>query len=181
MFTLTNTLFSITLLLLLSGSAAAADPHSGSTHEATPLWQDKPHHLSVILGGTTITHSDETGFTTGLDYEYRTSDLLGLGGVVEYAAGPVSAWTLLATADIHLTHHWTLQVGPGLEFIDEEEVITLDDGETEEDIIHETNAVFRIGTFYEFEMGDFTLAPQFHYDITRKDAVVFGLALGKAF
>lgn len=167
-------------LAALLGPALAAqtlDELAEPAHE----WREKPHHVSVILGGTHVFEPNHTGFTIGIDYEYRVSQLLGLGGVVEYAFDEVDAWTLLAPADIHLTNQWTLQVGPGVEFIDVTEEIMLPDGSFEEEVISETNFVFRVGTFYEFKVGEFTIAPQVHYDITRSDALVFGIAIGRAF
>lgn len=132
--------------------------------------EDKPHHLSLVLGGTHIFAADETAFTIGADYEYRLNTLIGLGGIVEYAAGDIEATTLLAVADVHLWRGLALQIGPGVEFANEA------DGT-------ETFAIGRVGALYEFELeGHFTLSPQIHYDISSgEDALVFGLSFGRAF
>ena len=127
---------------------------------------DKPHHLSVFLGGTHVLNEDHTGETIGLDYEYRVSHLLGVGFVAEYAFEDVDATTLLAVADIHSKSGFIAQVGPGVEFTD-----------------HGDRFLFRIGALYEFEFDDFTVSPQFHIDIAENadDSLVFGLAIGKHF
>ena len=132
--------------------------------------EEKPHHLSLVLGGTHINAADETEFTFGVDYEYRISTLIGVGAVVEHAVGDIDATTLLAVADIHLWRGLAMQIGPGVEFVDEGE-------ETE------TFAIGRIGVLYEVEFGEgFTVSPQFHYDISSgEDAIVFGLSFGRAF
>jgi len=128
--------------------------------------EEKPHHLSVVIGGSHINAIDETVFTLGVDYEYRINELIGFGFVIEQAFGEVDATTLIAVSDIHLWRGLALQVGPGIEFVDDE-----------------TFAVGRIGMLYEFELEqEFTIGPQLHYDISGgEDTIVFGLAVGKAF
>ena len=129
--------------------------------------EGEPHHFSIVTVGTHIVEGgeDDTAFTIGGDYEYRVSRLLGLGVVVEHAFGEIDATTLLAVADIHVWRGFAFQVGPGVEFADSE-----------------SHAVGRIGALYEFKLeGDYTIAPQVHYDISKEDALVFGFAFGKAF
>jgi hypothetical protein len=140
----------------LSAPAAAQEPAHAS----------KPHHLSVVIGATNIPDADETAFTLGLDYEYRVSKVLGLGFVAEHAFGAVDSTTLLGVADIHLTEGLAIQIGPGVEFVGDE-----------------TFFVTRLGVVYELEVGKaFTLSPQLHYDFSSgEDAIVFGIAIGKAF
>lgn len=145
------------LLAALFAAPAAAQ-------EAAP--EGKPHHLSVVIGGTHIPHEDETAFTLGVDYEYRLSKAVGLGFVAEHAFGEIDSTTLLAVADFHLTEGLAIQTGPGVEFVDDE-----------------TFFVARLGILYEFEIGEaFTLAPQVHYDLSSgEDAIVFGIAIGRLF
>ena len=157
-----RTLISIVLLMCF-GPAAAMAQIDVEHHE------DKPHHLSVLLAGTHIDSADETAFTLGVDYEYRINKLFGVGAVAEYAFDDIDATTLLAVVDVHLWRGLALQVGPGVEFVDEGEE-------------NETFAIGRIGALYELDFEGYTISPQFHYDISSgKDAIVFGLAIGVAF
>ena len=128
--------------------------------------EEKRHHLSTLIGGSYIDSADETVFTLGVDYEYRVNRLLGFGFVAEQAFGDIDATTLLAVTDIHVWRGLAFQVGPGVEFVDDE-----------------TYAVGRLGALYEIELeGDFTIAPQVHYDFSEgEDAIVFGIAIGRAF
>lgn len=128
--------------------------------------EETPHHLSIIVGGSYIDEVDDTFFTLGLDYEYRLNTLIGVGAVVEQTFGEVEATTLLAVTDIHIWKGLAFQIGPGIEFVDDE-----------------TFAVGRFGVLYEVEFGEgFTVSPQLHYDLSNgEDAVVFGLAIGRAF
>ena len=126
-------------------------------------WREQPHHLSVLPSGTI--EGNESAFSIGLDYEYRTSDFLGVGTVVERAFEDINATTVLAVADLHITNQWIVQTGPGVEFVEGEE-----------------EAVYRLGTLYEFERGGYTVSPQLHYDWTSgEDALVFGVAFGVGF
>ncbi len=146
------------LLLALCAGCASAQHHE-------PVdWRELPHHFSVLTGATI--EEEESGPTIGLDYEYRVSDFVGLGGVVEYASEDIDATTVLAVADLHLTHQFILQTGPGFE--------SRGGGDTE--------FVYRLGVLYEWEWGGRTLSPQLHYDATSgEDAVVLALAVGVCF
>ena len=141
-------------------SCSALEGGSTGHHD----WRIEPHHVSVFLGDTL--EEGENGATVGLDYEYRVSDLLGLGAVAERAEGDVEATTVLAVADIHITPQFIVQTGPGWEERKREDFL-----------------VYRVGVLYEwvFDNG-MTLSPQLHYDMTdEEDAVVFGIAIGRNF
>lgn len=127
--------------------------------------EENPHHFSVLTGGTNIIDEDLTAFTFGVDYEYRLNRLLGVGVVLEHAFGEIDATTILGVTDVHIWKGLVMQFGAGIEFIDEKEYF-----------------VGRIGTLYEFEFeGGFTFSPQVHYDISHKNSLVFGTAIGLAF
>ena len=147
-------------LLLAAVLAAPVAAQEGSAQT------EKPHHLSVVIGATHVPKADETGFTLGVDYEYRLNRTLGLGFVAEHAFGPIDSTTLLAVADIHVAGGLAIQAGPGVEFLHGESFF-----------------VTRLGALYELEVGeDFTVSPQLHYDFSaHEDAIVFAIAIGKAF
>ncbi len=141
-------------------------PNIASAQIDVEFNENKRHHISTVIAGSYIDEADETVFTLGIDYEYRVSEFLGLGAVVEYAFGELDATTVLAVADLHLWRGLALQVGPGIEFVDDE-----------------TFAIGRIGALYEHELpNEFTISPQLHYDISGgEDTIVFGIAIGRAF
>ena len=152
-----NTCFLCVSVVALLPACATMSP------EGKHDWSHQPHHFSTILGSTI--DDEESAPTLGLDYEYRTNDIVGLGVVAEYAFEDIDATTLLGVADIHLTDEFVVQTGPGIEFIDDEE-----------------EAVYRLGMLYEFEEGGWTVSPQIHYDWTSgEDAVIIGLAFGLCF
>ena len=157
---------SMLILSMLMSLGALANAEDSCAHKTVCTEEDRPHHLSVIVGGTYVDAADVTEFTLGIDYEYRLTPLLGLGFVAEHAFGEIDATTLLAVADIHLVKGLAVQIGPGIEITPDEEF-----------------AIGRLGLLYEFEIGhDYTLSPQLHFDLSSgEDAVVFGLAFGRAF
>jgi len=128
--------------------------------------EENRHHLSAVIGGSYIPEIEETVFTLGVDYEYRVNRLLGVGFVAEQTFADVDGTTLIAVADIHLWRGLAIQVGPGIELVDDV-----------------TYAIGRLGTLYEIELEhEFTIAPQVHYDFSEgEDAIVFGIGIGKAF
>jgi hypothetical protein len=153
-------------LLFLSLLLTATAQSEERSHHSEGLFEHGRNHLSLFLGGTDI-DSEGQGFTSGLDYEYRVNELLGLGAVVEYAGGEIDAWSFLAVADIHIYEGLVAQVGPGFETTSEEDVF-----------------ITRFGMLYEFEYeSGFTISPQLHYDFHdgAEDGIVFGIALGFAF
>ena len=142
----------------------AAGP-AGATELPGVKSEHGPHHVSVFIGNTELVDSDHSGFTLGIDYEYRVSEFLGLGFVGERAFGGVDATTLLLVADLHLWRGLIAQVGPGIEIVDSE-----------------THTAARFGLLYEFELENgITVSPQLHYDVSHEDGIVFGLAVGRAF
>ncbi|MFT4860930.1 MAG: hypothetical protein ACI95C_000128 [Pseudohongiellaceae bacterium] len=149
------------LLLFLLASTAHGQPISS----VESYGFEAPHHLSIFLGDTHI-DGEGNNLTIGIDYEYRVSELLGLGVVVERAGGEIDATTALAVADIHFSSGVIMQVGPGFESHDSEQIF-----------------VARIGILYEFELGEFTLSPQLHWDYHAEgeSALVAGLAFGFGF
>lgn len=138
------------ILFILTFSAHASEHEHG------------PNHISLFIGHTDFSEHGN-GETVGIDYEYRVSQLLGLGSVVECAFGSLDALTVLAVADIHLTNEFIIQVGPGYEYTSEHEFF-----------------VSRLGALYEFRYNGYTFSPQFHVDYHEGvgSSKVVGLAVG---
>lgn len=133
---------------------------------AEELSSHKPNHLSAVIAGTFV--DGEEAETIGLDYEYRVNETWGVGGVVEHAFHPIQSTTILLTADIHIWRGLAIQTGPGIE---------LENGDEEEG--DSESFVYRVGMLYEFEISDFTLAPQFHLDFAEEHtSVITAIAIG---
>ena len=148
------------MVVLASGSLGGCSATGPPTEQN---WKEEPHHFSVLSALTF--EGSELAPSVGLDYEYRTSEFLGLGSVLEYAFENIDATTLLAVADLHFTPSFIMQTGPGVEWIE---------GTSE--------FVYRLGVLYEWEISGLTISPQIHYDFTSDDdAIITGVACGFAF
>lgn len=140
--------------LAIPGMASAQD--RGETAEF------EKNALELFLGGT-YAGDDGTSFSTGLAYERRLKEKLGIGGLVEYTDG--REWVLAVPVYFHPAEPWKFFLAPGLE---------REDGENE--------FMVRLGSSYEFEMGSWTLAPELSFDFVDGDVkTVFGLNFGIGF
>jgi hypothetical protein len=146
------------------------------------VWHERPNHISVIFGYTWEDGEEENADAEmlGIDYEYRMSEFLGPGALVEHAFDPLSATTALAVVDLHVWRGLAIQTGPGVEFIDRR--IERDGEQEREQKEQKELFVYRVGVLYEYEEGNLTISPQLHLDVTRDaESLIFGIALGFAF
>ena len=127
-------------------------------------YETHPHHVAVFIGGSD-TEVDGSGFTIGLDYEYRLSKLFGVGAMVEYADIDHSAWIIGVPFVLHPWKGLRLQAMPGVEFIDDH-----------------SNFLFRAGIGYDIPVGDWSLTPSFNVDfVSGHENLIFGVAIGRSF
>jgi len=115
-----------------------------------------------LFGGATFNDSETNG-SIGLSYERRVTEKFGIGGLVEYTNG--REWIYAVPFSWRITEPWKVVVAPGWEH---------EEGEN--------TYLTRIGTSYEFEVGEMTLAPEINFDFVDGDtAIVAGVSLGWAF
>ena len=136
--TLRLPLFVAAVLVLLSTSGGLWAQESGNRHT-----------LAVFLGDT---YDDgDHGFTLGLDYEYRLSKWLGLGGMVDFVGSGDREYVVGIPVFLHATRHLR------------------SDGSS--------NALVRLGAMYGIPLGPVELVPTFALDFVDSDTVyVFGAA-----
>jgi len=151
------------LMLVLFVTPVFSEEHTSSSEEEYSAYG--PHHLSLLFANTHVSEEGNNP-SLGIDYEYRVNRLLGVGAIIERAYGELNSTTVLAVADIHFHNGLIMQVGPGFERRNDEDVF-----------------VSRFGILYEFEIENFTLSPQLHWDYHHDEfnAIIAGLALGFAF
>jgi len=115
-----------------------------------------------LFGGATFNDSETNG-SIGLSYERRVTEKFGIGGLVEYTNG--REWVYAVPFSWRITEPWKVLIAPGWEH---------EEGEN--------TYLTRIGTSYEFEIGEMTLAPEINFDFVDGDtAIVAGVSLGWAF
>jgi hypothetical protein len=128
--------------------------------------EEERHGISLFIGGVTETGGDrETGFALGAEYEYRPYSMIGIGGLVELAAGDVRDVVTLLPLTFHPFGGLALKAAPGAE---------ISDGDAE--------FAFRLGISYEIPVGPFSIAPEFNSDLVTGDwAYVYGVSFGIGF
>jgi hypothetical protein len=152
-------------LLAVAFTAAAAEQGHGQHEEA------RHYHVNtaeVFIGGTYEDgeHGSEDGFTVGLTYERRLSELLGVGGFYEYAAGDFDKWSIGVPLFIHPYGGFRFELAPGMEHRDGDD-----------------DFLFRTGVGYEFELSErWMMMPEFNVDFVDGDeSYVFGVSFGYGF
>lgn len=124
---------------------------------------DARNEIAIFLGLTT--NKDATAATFGVDYQYRLSGPVGLGLVLDHAAGDIKSTLLAPGLFLHFLS-WELTLAPGVEFSDSE-----------------TSFVFRAGIEYEIKLPYFSISPAINLDTERDDelSLVYGLSFGMEF
>ena len=158
------------LLCLLVAVFLVMMPVMIRAEEAEPGRKNKaPEHLhgvELFLGNTQ--DDGKNGFSIGLTYEYRLSELFGIGGLIEHAGEDFREWVLAVPFFLHPYKGWRFLVAPGIDIDDE-------DGDN--------NFLFRAGAAYEFEIAErWSITPEFNVDFVDGDEVlVYGLSFGYEF
>jgi hypothetical protein len=121
------------------------------------------HHLGLLLGNTHEEGLDE--FTIGLDYEYRFSQYIGIGSLLEYVGEDIREWVGLVPVFIHPHKGFRFIVAPGIKHKKAE-----------------NKFLWRLGIGYRFPIGNWTIAPEFNVDFTEGRVVeVYGVSFGYGF
>jgi hypothetical protein len=108
----------------------------------------------------------ESGFALGLEYEYRPVPTLGLGVLVEGAAGELRELLVVAPIAVYPWRGLRLVAAPGAEIPDE--------GEAE--------FAMRLGVGYRIPVRRITIFPEFNADLIEgTPTYVFGVTLGLGF
>jgi hypothetical protein len=117
----------------------------------------KRHALALFVGDT---YDDgDNGFTLGLDYEYRLSRWLGLGGMLDLVGSGDRELALGVPVFFHATPRLKFELAAGFERTDDD-----------------TNPLVRLGAMYGFPLGPVALLPNFALDFVDSDTVyVFGV------
>ncbi len=125
--------------------------------------EDARNEIAIFLGLTT--NKDATAATFGVDYQYRLSPPVGVGLVLDHAAGEIKSTLLAPALFLHLLS-WEITLAPGVEFVDSE-----------------TNLIFRAGIEYEIKLPYFSISPTINLDSERGGelSLAYGLSFGMEF
>lgn len=156
-------------MLAVAGAASAQAPDPEEGHE-----METPYNVAALFLGNTNEHH-ANGFSLGLEYERRVSELIGVGAIVEHAGGDIDSTITIAALYVHPYAGLLVVLGVGAEFKSARE----EDGEEE---AATSGIVGRIGLGYEFEFDHLVLVPQVNLDVfEREEAVVVGAVFAYRF
>jgi hypothetical protein len=121
------------------------------------------NHVGLFLGST---HEEgEYEFTIGLDYEYRFSQYVGIGLLIEYVGEDAREGVGMVPLFIHPYKGLRFVAAPGIKPKKDDEKF-----------------IWRLGVAYRFPIGNWTIAPEFNLDFTEgKTVEVFGVSFGYGF
>jgi len=136
----------------------------GSVCGAPEQFSDYLNTTECFLGASF--GDGDGGFTIGVNYERRLSELIGAGFFYENTMGGDDRWTIGVPVFFHPHEGWRFVVAPGMQRKD-----------------GDTDFLLRGGVGYEFELDNsWILVPQFNLDFTDGDTIcVAGASIGYRF
>lgn len=156
---------SLTLVLgALLPAGVSAEEHPAEEHDSHTSHENHDSHephstVGIFIGDTN--EDRRNGFTVGLEYEYRVSQLLGLGITAEHVAGEFDTNVFVAPIALH-SGPWKVYAGPGIE-----------DGEEGSEFL------MRVGLEYGFHFGEYEISPQVDVDfVDGEQLFVLGVVVG---
>ena len=143
---------------LIATNVLSAEMHEEESHH-------HKHHVAVFFGNTHDYHSEDA-FTVGLDYEYRLTDLIGAGALIDYAGGDIESTVVGGGLFFHPWRDLRLLGAIGNEH---------HSGDDE--------FLVRLGVMYDFFINDWSISPTVDVDLlgSGHQNWVYGIALGRGF
>lgn len=171
--------FTLTVMcIMLHNTSLYAQHHDEHAKQVSHDHHSK-HHVAIFNGATTVSSHEITAYTIGVDYEYRISNLLGMGVIGE----------LINTESNEFVTGISVIAHPikGLKFVAAPLIVYCVPHQTDEHhvdthhIEREANLFFRIGAGYDFHLGKFSVGPSINYDFGKAQAISYGISLGIGF
>jgi len=166
----------LSLLFCFIWSYTAAQ-HTEDAHEREKHDDFHKHHIAVFNGLTSNFTHNNTGYSVGIDYEYRFSRFIGAGLLAEYIATEEGEILGGLPLFMHFTKRLKLTFAPLV--LNKEKHHEDPDHHTEESRV--TAFAFRLGAGYGFHVGKLSLAPAINFDMGESNALVYGLNIGLGF
>ena len=153
-----KTLSMVVLLVSLLATVPAFAQHEDAAHGG------HKHHISVFLGNTHDYHGEDA-FTVGLDYEYRLTDLFGIGALIDQAGGDIESTVAGLALFVHpCTNARLFAVAANEHSHGHDEYIT------------------RLGVNYDIHVSSWTLSPIVEVDfLEHGENWIYGLGFGRGF
>ena len=140
------------------------------------------HHLSVVNGGVrNFSHVTNT-LTTGMDYEYRFSNLVGAGILTEVVFLHSNEFEIGLPIFFHPIKGLKFIADPLIAFTKEPtKGFNNEHNSTEGAKRTESSFHFRVGAGYDFQIHNLSFGPEINMDFSETQALVGCLSIGYGF
>lgn len=131
--------------------------------ETKPKHHEEHYHLSAFAGFTTD-YKGKQGYKLGLEYEYRLSDIAGIGGTFDFTGSDFSIFAL-SIGGVGYFFDFPMVLGAGIGAKSYEK---------------KWDPFARLMATYDFHVGELSLGPMIMYDLfpNHKDIMSYGIAIG---
>lgn len=147
------------LCFLMAQFAAGQTDHDGDSHESAV----GHHHISAF-GGFTTNYKGKQGYKLGLEYEYRLSELMGVGSTFDFTGNDFEIFALsVGTSFYPFEFPLIPAVGVGAKSYD-----------------GKWNPFVRTLLTYDFHLNHISIGPMVMYDLfpKNKNIMSFGVTVG---
>ncbi|NOZ46566.1 MAG: hypothetical protein GXO79_07255 [Chlorobi bacterium] len=164
--------FTILTLIALNSYCVYSQHDQHNEHNNEHLINHNHHqnHLALFLGATTNFEHETTGFSMGIDYEYRLKtmhNLLGIGLFGEYIFSESGEIITGIPLFIHPAKILKLIIAP-----------ILVSGENNHAHVNETNMGVRLGVASNYHFKKISIGPSVNLDFGKTTSLVYGIAIG---
>ena len=138
--------------------------HYGIAYASEDDDKDSHHHHISVFGGYSSDLSGKGGYKLGIEYEYKVSKIVGLGGTFDFTGADFSIFSYSVGADFYLFDFpLVLGVAGGAK-----------------NHHRKWDPFFRALAIYDFHVGNFSIGPLLMYDVYSgdKNIISFGASVG---
>ncbi|MBM2816249.1 MAG: b-brl protein [Ignavibacteria bacterium] len=129
--------------------------------------EQEQHEAGMFLGYVKSSASAASGFTFGLDYEFKfdTKPIIGIGGLLEFTFGKLGSTMLGLPIYIHPNEEFKVWIAPFIEIPSKSETISDTTNNFGVEVQAGNHIVFRLGVSYAFDIEGLKLAPTVCLDL----------------
>lgn len=170
---------SFTLILMLHSNLFAQGHADHGGHDT----KHGKHHIAIFDGLATNFDHETSGYSLGLDYEYKISSLVGTGVIGEYVFSGEGEFILGVPVFVHPTNNLKVMAAPIGVYAEKHHYGHYDDshGTISNSVEREWHIGVRLNLGYSIHLGKISTGPSVSLDVTNTIALVYGLSFGIGF
>ena len=128
-----------------------------------PAHHENHYHLSAFVGFTT-NYKGKKGYKLGIEYEYRLTDIIGVGGTFDFTGADFDIFAFSIGSDFYIFQFPLIPA------------VTIGAKNYE----GKWDPFVRVMAVYDFHFDDFSIGPMIMYDLfpNQKDIMSYGITVG---